>query len=290
MCTAMTFKSRDRYCGRTLDYEQGFGEAVVITPRDWQGETRYAMVGMAAVAEGVPLYYDAVNENGLFMAGLLFREAVYQPHRENRLNLYPHELIPYILERCTDLRDVQVLMERLNVVAGDFSKQFPCAPLHWMIADRTRSAVLEATGELHLFENSAGVLTNAPAFPQQVAHWMELWRLSPDSTPQERGKEAVGLPGDWSSSSRFARAAFVRQHSRCGESEAESVSHYFRMMQSVAVPKGCLRLPEGDAYTRYICCCNQDRGIYYYSTYEDPRIMAVELEAEGKELKIFPVK
>lgn len=290
MCTSMTFKSHDRYCGRTLDYECSFGESVVITPRDRQKESRYAMVGMATVAEGIPLYFDAVNENGLFMAGLMFKDAVYQPYREGRLNLCPHELIPYILGRCTDLRDVQVLMERLNVVAGDFSEQYRCAPLHWMIADRTRSAVLESTGALHLFENPAGVLTNAPAFPQQVAHWMALEQLSPESTPQERGKEAVGLPGDWSSPSRFARAAFVRQHSRCGESESEAVSHFFRMMQSVAVPKGCLRLAEGDAYTRYICCCNQDRGIYYYSTYEDPRIMAVELEPEGRELKIFPVK
>ncbi|MBQ8892919.1 MAG: choloylglycine hydrolase family protein [Clostridia bacterium] len=291
MCTAIQFRSKDRYFGRTLDYEASFGESVVITPRNWGRGPHYAMVGMAAVAEGIPLYYDAVNENGLCMAGLMFAGCAHYPAVEDgKENIAPHEVIPYVLGRCTDLRDVQVLLERLNIVYRDFNEQLGCAPLHWMIADRNRSAVLEATGELHFYENPAGVLTNAPAFPEQLASLNQYEGLSPLSEGLERGKGAVGLPGDWSSPSRFARAAFLRQHSRCGESEEESVSHFFRLMQAVSVPKGCVRLESGDAYTRYTCCCNQDQGIYYYSTYEDPRIMAVKLEPHGSELTVFPIK
>lgn len=287
MCTAMTFQSKDRYFGRTLDYEQAFGEAVVITPRHFGAEPRYAMVGMATVAEGIPLYYDAMNENGLCMAGLLFPPAVYLPPHPQKKNLPPHALISYLLGRCADLREVEVLLEKIRLTAGDFSPQYRCAPLHWMLADRTRAAVLEATGELHLYEAAAGVLTNAPAFPQQEEHRKRFQGLSPHSAA-ERGKEAVGLPGDWSSPSRYVRAAFVAEHSRCAPSEEESVAHFFRMLQSVAVPKGCLRVAGEDAYTRYTCCCNQHRGIYYFSTYEDPRIRAVELgEQNGSRLQIF---
>ena len=36
MCTAITFKTKDFYFGRTLDYEFSFGEEVTITPRNYE--------------------------------------------------------------------------------------------------------------------------------------------------------------------------------------------------------------------------------------------------------------
>lgn len=80
MCTAATYKTKDFYFGRTLDYEFSYGDDVTVTPRNYvfdfrhEGklESHYAIVGMAHVADGYPLYYDAVNEKGLGMAGLNF--------------------------------------------------------------------------------------------------------------------------------------------------------------------------------------------------------------------------
>ena len=80
MCTAATYKTKDFYFGRTLDYEFSYGDRVTITPRNYNfsfrnGETldcHYAMIGMACVINETPLYYDAVNEKGLAMAGLNF--------------------------------------------------------------------------------------------------------------------------------------------------------------------------------------------------------------------------
>lgn len=302
MCTAMTFRSKDRYFGRTLDYEVSFGESVVVTPRKFPLsfrempalESHYAIIGMATVAEGYPLYYDAVNENGLAMAGLLFAGcAEYRPLAPERENIASFELISWVLGQCADLRDVKLLLERCNLTGMDFSERLPATPLHWLIADRERAITLEAVREgLKLYENPVGVLTNSPGFDYQQFRLADYQRLTPEQgTGYSRGLGAYGLPGDWSSSSRFVRAAFVRQHGRCGEGEEESVAHFFRMMQTVAVPKGCVRLESGDAYTLYTCCCNQDRGIYYYSTYCDPRIVAVPLEEpDAKELTIFSIE
>lgn len=80
MCTAATYKTKDFYFGRTLDYEFSYGDEVVITPRNYPFhfrhidaiESHYAMIGMAHVVDNVPLYYDAFNECGLAMAGLNF--------------------------------------------------------------------------------------------------------------------------------------------------------------------------------------------------------------------------
>ena len=73
MCTAATYLTKDFYFGRTLDYDCSYGEEVTITPRSYPFRFRavgtlsrhYAMIGMAHVAQGYPLYYDAVNEKGL---------------------------------------------------------------------------------------------------------------------------------------------------------------------------------------------------------------------------------
>lgn len=90
MCTAAIYKTKDFYFGRNLDYEVSYGESVAVTPRKYkfvfteEGECaeHYAMIGMAHVSGGYPLYYDAVNEKGLCMAGLNFaKSAVYHALR-----------------------------------------------------------------------------------------------------------------------------------------------------------------------------------------------------------------
>lgn len=80
MCTAVTYKTRDFYFGRTLDYEISYNEMITVTPRNFhikftkvnEMKNHYAMIGMATVVNGYPLYYDATNEEGLSMAGLNF--------------------------------------------------------------------------------------------------------------------------------------------------------------------------------------------------------------------------
>ena len=80
MCTAATYQSAGFYFGRTLDYEVSYGNQIVIPPRNYALRFRhtedqphhYAIIGMGLVAEDYPLYYDAMNEKGLCMAGLNF--------------------------------------------------------------------------------------------------------------------------------------------------------------------------------------------------------------------------
>ena len=93
MCTAAIYKTADFYFGRTLDYEFSYGDEVTITPRNYRFdfrhmgilESHYAIIGMAYVAGGYPLYYDGINEKGLGMAGLNFvGNAKFQPIEEGR--------------------------------------------------------------------------------------------------------------------------------------------------------------------------------------------------------------
>ena len=91
----------------------------------------------------------------------------------------------------------------------------------------------------------------------------------------------MGLPGDYSSASRFVRAAFVKLNSQACPTEGQDVGQFFHILSSVAMPRGAVRMPNG-AYeiTLYSCCCNTDQGVYYYTTYNNSRITAVALHGE----------
>lgn len=313
MCTAATYRTKDFYFGRTLDYDFSYGEEVVIMPRKYpfhfvemgDHNSHYAMIGMAYVAEDYPLYYDAVNEKGLGMAGLNFvGNAVFRKKAEGKDNIAQFELIPWILCQCATVEEARALVERMNLLDVTFNDDLPLAQLHWMIADKENSIVVEAVQEgIKIYENPVGVLTNNPPFDQQMFHLNNYMHLSvrpPVNTfakglnlqPYSRGLGALGLPGDVSSQSRFVRAAFVRMNSVSGEGETESVSQFFHILGSVDQQRGCCELEDGKyEITIYTSCCNADRGIYYYTTYDNHQITAVDMhkeELEGQQLIRYP--
>lgn len=311
MCTAITFQTNCHYFGRNLDLEYSYNEAVTITPRHFPLSFRrhgiltehFALIGMAYIADGYPLYYDATNEKGLSMAGLKFPgNAVYFRERAGMDNITPFELIPWILSQCESLTAAKVLLRRMNLLDVTFSDKLPLSPLHWLIADRTGSAVIESTADgLQVYDDPVGVLTNNPPFEQQIFTLNNFMHLSADTPenrflptmpllPYSRGMGALGLPGDWSSPSRFVRAVFVKANARCADEEHASVNQFFHILASVSMPKGCVRMPDGSyEYTRYTSCCNTDEGIYYYRTYENSTPTAVKLKPEGDTLTAYPI-
>lgn len=314
MCTAATYQTKDFYFGRNLDYEFSYGEQLVVTPRNYPFQFRqagelshhYAILGMAHVAEGYPLYYDAINEAGLCVAGLNFvGNAVYHPAADGKENIAQFELIPWLLGRCANLAEARALLENANLLNLPFSPQYPLAALHWMIADRTGCITLESTADgLHVYDNPAGVLANNPPFPLQMFNLNNYMNLSPRQPENQfapelplatysRGMGGLGLPGDLSSQSRFVRAAFVRNNARSAEDETSSVSQLFHILGSVEQQKGCCEVAPGKyEYTIYTSCCNADKGIYYYTTYDQHQISAVDMHREnldGNALVCFPM-
>ena len=302
MCTAATYKTKDHYFGRNLDYEFSYSETVTITPRNYpfhfrrMGEmpSHYAMIGMAFVQQDYPLYYDATNERGLSMAGLNFPDnAVYQPEDPAKDNVTPFEFIPWILGQCATVREAREKLCNLSLLNEDFTPQLPLSPLHWMIADRNESIVVEPLQDgLKVYDNPVGVLTNNPPFDYHMtnlANYMGVSRREPINrfsdqihlVPYSRGMGSIGLPGDLSSASRFVKAAFTRLNSRSGDSESESISQFFQILGSVAQQKGCCLVEHGFEYTIYTSCCNTDKGIYYYNSYENCQINGVDMHREN---------
>ena len=123
MCTAATYKTKDFYFGRTLDYEFSYGEEVVITPRNYvfnfkkeeKIDNHYAIIGMAHVIDNYPLYFDASNEEGLGIAGLNFDGPChYFPEVSGKNNVTPFELIPYLLSQYTTVAEVKEALKSVS--------------------------------------------------------------------------------------------------------------------------------------------------------------------------------
>ncbi len=314
MCTAATYKTKDFYFGRTLDYEFSYGEEIVISPRNFpvsfrhMGEMKhhYALIGMAHLAGGTPLFYDAINEKGLGMAGLNFvGNADYKEFTPGKDNVAPYEFIPWILGQCASVKEARLLLDKISLVNTPFSDQLPLAQLHWMIADKEEAITVESVKEgLKVYDNPAGVMTNNPPFDQQMHNLSNFMNLSPKSPENRfssklplscysRGMGALGLPGDLSSQSRFVRVAFVKMNSVSGDSEWESVSQFFHILGSVDQQKGCCDVgDEKYEYTIYTSCCNASKGIYYYTTYDNHQINGVDMHREnldGESLFRYPL-
>lgn len=314
MCTAATYKTKDFYFGRTLDYESSYGEELVILPRKFQLhflnmgmlENHYAILGTAHVAQGYPLFYDAVNEKGLCMAGLNFvGNAQYAKVMNGKDNLAQYEFIPWILSNCSCIVEAKELLAKINLTDTPFQKM-PVAQLHWILADKEQAITVEAVADgIKIYPNPIGVLTNNPPFPEQMFRLNDFMNLSAKQPknhfsnklnlhPYSRGMGALGLPGDLSSSSRFVRAAFVKEHSVSGHSELESVSQFFHILGSVEQQNGCCEVENGQyEKTIYTVCYNANKGIYYYTTYHNHQISAIDMHREdlnGAQLIRYPMR
>ncbi len=313
MCTAASFKTKDHYFGRNLDYEFSYCETVTVTPRNFPFKFRFAgeishhpaLIGMAFVQENYPLYYDCTNEFGLSIAGLNFPGyADYKPICDGADNIAPFEFIPWVMCRCKTVSEVKELLSHTNIAAVNFSDALPASPLHWMISDRDETVVVESVKDgIKIYDNPTKVMTNSPQFDYHllnITNYLSSTREDVtsrfadciDLKPFSRGIGSFGIPGDLSSASRFVKAAFTRLNSVCGDSEEESVSQFMHILASVAQQKGCCRVEKGFEYTIYSSCCNTDKGIYYYNTYENSALSAVDMHREdldGTGLVSYPL-
>ena len=240
------------------------------------------------------------------MAGLNFvGNADYKEKVEEKDNIAQFEFIPWILSQCDSVNEAQTLIEKINLINTPFSDELPVAQLHWIISDSEKSITVESVKEgIKIYENPVGVLTNNPPFDKQMFelnNYMNLSAKSPEDKfakglnlkEYSRGMGAIGLPGDLSSQSRFIRATFVKMNSISGEGENESVSQFFHILNSVDQQRGCCDLGDGKyEITIYTSCCNTNKGIYYYTTYDNHQITAIDMHKEnldGDKLILYPL-
>lgn len=299
MCTCLTLNRKDGfYFGRNLDLDYHFNERVILTPRNYQFtfkslnplSNHYAMIGIGALIDGYPLYAEAFNEKGLCIAGLNFPDnAIYFSPKNNRINLTPYELIPYILGKCKNVEETYEIINNLNITNIEFKTGLPLSTLHFMVSDKNKSIVIEQTKDgIKVFENPVGVLTNNPTFDFHLTNLNNYLNLT-NKTPVNRfssdlnlkpfsmGMGAISLPGDASSVSRFVKTVFLK-YNLPETSKCSSLLQFFHILDSVKVIEGMAisshNLPE---ITIYSCCADINNLTYYYKTYNSSKLIATRM-------------
>ncbi|MBE6926144.1 MAG: choloylglycine hydrolase family protein [Ruminococcaceae bacterium] len=302
MCTAISFL---HYFGRNLDLDRDYGQQVTVAPRYLPlsaMKNHSAIIGMATAVEGYPLFFEGTNEEGLSVAALNFPgNAVYHPPRPDKVNIASYDFISYVLTRCKTCAEAKGLLENANVCDDRFSDDLPTTPLHWLIADRNMALVAESTeAGLQLYESPIKVLTNNPPFPyhrDNLCRYMGLSSRQPENrlapslslAPFSLGMGAAGLPGDFSSPSRFVRSAFVL-HNSPQDTDAP-LSQFLRILEAAAIPEGCVKTENGHQKTIYSCCCDTVRGIYYYVSANNHQIRGVDMhrvDLDSDKIICFP--
>lgn len=303
MCTAIRFD--EKFFGRTLDFEQGFGEELIVTPREFtrigEANNRYAIMGVGVKNGHTPLYFDGVNEWGLAAAALNFPgRAVYGGYLGSRTGVSSAHIISLVLGFCRSVAEAKEMLDKIYVTDEGADESTPPTALHWIIADSRESVVVESVREgLCIYDNPVGVLTNSPEFPYQLcrlADYVNLSAAQPKNYPHyapaySRGMGAIGLPGDYSSTSRFVRADFVSRNTLSAE-EGE-ISRAFHILSAVSVPLGCVLTDEGRAVsTIYTTCVDMENPTYYLTTAACRTIRSIRLTdelIEAGELMSFPI-
>lgn len=303
MCTALSYSRKDHYFGRNLDLNISYGEGILITTRNYPFKFKHleenkgheAIIGMGIVVDNIPLYFDGANESGLSMAGLNFPHSykAFSP-KEGKTNITSYEIIPYILFNAGNINEAKAILKGVVITDESFSPQLKASPLHWIISDKNTSIVVESTENgLNIYDNPFGVLTNEPEFPIHLFNLKNYAYLSARNPKNNLSKNieeqnyclglgSYGLPGDYSSPSRFIKTVFLKENSNTGDSEKENVPQFFHILESVFFVSGCA-LSEDDTneITLYSSCINTDKGIYYYKTYNNSRITAIARDNEN---------
>ena len=306
MCTGIRFtdSAGAMYFGRNLDWTQGYGEQVVVTPpaakvpaafaRPDDPEQGHTVIGMGIVVAGIPLYFDCGNDAGLAVAGLNFPQSAHyaaEP-QAGAVNVAAYEFPYWIARTFASIDEVRQAMANVTVVAKPVTEQLPVANLHWIVGDATGSIVIECMADgARVWEDDVDVLTNEPDFGwhrQNLRNYLMLTDTLPahatwdaaELTPFGSGVGVQGLPGDYGGPARFVRAAFVNSHYPEQTGEQANVTRLFRTLGAAAVPDGVALMADGAfEKTLYTSCFSASTLTYYHATYDDPAIRAYPLAA-----------
>ncbi len=271
MCTVIRYHGDHSYLGRTLDIPKGYGEEVLTAPRNFpiplrhlaDMSTHYAMLGMGIVMGGFPLFYEAINEKGLSVAGLRFYpQAFYAPAMGKEGEVGTFEFVPLLAGKCASVEEVKTLLKTITLTDESFHPSLPAAPMHWMVSDKDTSIVIESTRDgMRVYDNPYDTMTNAPTFQEHLSDMA-------DNAWQEM------LVGGYTSKDRLQRGAYLSRKTAGG-----SLLDLRHIMDNISMPPCGVTDNAGDTLiTVYTALVDCDTGAYHYYTHKDPVAHLVRLD------------
>ncbi|HEY7327837.1 MAG TPA: choloylglycine hydrolase family protein [Gemmataceae bacterium] len=325
-CTGITIKPKDGSVifARTLEFAVDLKSTILIVPRgrEYVGSTpteqpglrwknKFGIVGMNAL--NTPVIVDGLNEKGLHAGLFYFPDFAKYPEvkaAEIDKTIAPWELGTFLLGTCSDVKEAVAAAKQVRVgkvVQRDFGFALP---VHFILTDaKGNCVVLEyLAGELKVFDNPLGVVTNSPSFDWHLTNLSNDVNLTVSNVPKlamggkelkalGQGSGMLGLPGDFTPPSRFVRAVFFSKSALPVDTAKEGVLQAFHILNQFDIPKGAARSAEQGKvladYTSWTSAADLRNLRYYFRTYDNSRIRTIDLKAaalNAKEIKKISIQ
>ena len=312
-CSSFAWNTEDgrHLLGRTYDqFGTLSGNRIVLIPPGTamgpavgSGEKnvriRYAMAGMAVMGLHTPILVDGVNEKGLM--GALLNYPGYgiceMMKRDGQSFVHPGFLVSFLLGQAGSVEEAVQELKKIRIsnelVFGEIMS------VHYMFSDRTGEAVVvePEEGGLKIHRDTIGVMTNSPDYPWHRTNLRNYGGVFYKEGPRkflnmelagfgEALGGGFGLPGDYSSPSRFVRLAALKEAAVKGKNEEDGVMRMFQLFSSVDTPEGILKSEDTEKGYEMTLCISvmcAESGTYYFSVRENRRICAVRLDGKMEE-------
>lgn len=273
-----------------------------LTPDGKNGRKWKAKYGAVGLDGGGEDYFtDGMNEKGLAV-GLFYLPGftTYPLYDKNKSDssITAIDVTAYILTRFATVDEVRIGMNRVRVVPVVEKEIGIPVYAHWMVTDPDgESIVIEfIDGELNIFDNPLGVITNAPNFDWHMINLRNYLKLSPvampdriiddiDFAPLGAGSGMIGLPGDFTPSSRFVRAVAWTQTARPTATSSETIYEVFRILDNFNLPLGAAEGSGGQSSTQgmrsstiWTTAWDLTERVLYYHTQHNRRVRALYLK------------
>ena len=299
MCTAICFRSKNDEIlfGRNMDFSYELDPHIYIVPKNYKWNNyantytisnRYKYIATGQDIEG-HIFTDGLNEKGLAVAALYF----YGYANFDNINKYSKfsidstQIVNFLLGNCSNINDVITTVKQINITGVKDAITNSIAPLHWIAVDKYgRCIVIEKTYDsFKIYNNPFGILTNSPDFKWHITNLRNYINLSPTQKassiwnniilePFGQGGGSFGLPGDYTSPSRFVRAAFEKSNILISKNENELIHNCFNIFNNLSIPKGLVKTIKNTYdYTQYTVVFNTANFNYYFCTYYNNQIL-----------------
>ena len=305
MCTAITLQSQqmENFFGRTMDFSFNIEPSIYIVPQNhiWYNVLNmheiadyYSFIGIGQESDGMLAFFDGVNEKGFAAAALYFAGyANYDTQTEDsgKEPIASVDFLHYILGKCGSVEELEEIIHHVSLVGIQDPVTKTVAPLHWIATDKSGNCVIIEQTErgLELARNPIGVMANSPDFQWHMTNLRNYMDVSPKQnsevvwgeirlTPFGQGAGTMPLPGGYTSPERFVRTAYQKTHIPVPKSTAEAIITCFHIMDSVTIPQGVVVTDRNTYdYTKYIAFINTNTCEYFFKTYYNNQITAVNL-------------
>lgn len=316
-CTSFVLPTSDgsMVYGRTMEFAAPIDSEMIVIPRNFalksdapEGssgkawKSKYAAIGMNAF--GMSALADGMNEKGL-TGGILyfpgFADYTNPADATPADSLAPWDFLTWVLTNFETVAEVQEALGSISVVNIKQKDMGIAPPLHYTLHDATGASIViePIDGQLKVYKNPIGIMTNSPAFDWHMTNLRNYVKLSPENAspvkilgaeiePLGQGSGMLGIPGDTTPPSRFVRAAAYALSAKPVPSGAESVRLAEHLVNNFDIPKGWIAEPGSpDEYTQWSSVGDLKNRAYYVKTYDNQTLQGVkfaEINPDAKDI------